>query len=118
MAAIDARMHAVYWGEYLASDGLMKLHDDELVISPEQVPLAKKLNWVGAGSGWAAYTDQLKQRIQHPINSIFEHVYPQSASIAKLAVHDFALGKAVDATHAVPVYLRNDVAKKTFEQGR
>ena len=94
----------------------MKLSGEEMVISPEQVPNPAEQEWTAAGSGWAAYPEQLKQRIQQPLKSVFADVYPQSASIAKLAVDDFAQGNFVEAAKAMPVYLRNNVAKKTSQQ--
>lgn len=116
LTAIDARMDAVYWAEYRLEQGLMKLRGEETVISPEQVPLPAQQEWVGAGSGWAAYGQQLITRIQQPLHAIYTDYYPQSASIAKLAAHDYAQGQYVDAARAVPVYLRNNVAKKTSER--
>ena len=116
LTAIDARMEAVYWAEYLADQGLMKLSGEEMVVSPEQVPLPAQQVWVGAGSGWAAYEPQLLTRLQQPMQVIYSDVYPQSASIVKLAAHDFANGNFVEAAKAVPVYLRNNVAKKTSER--
>lgn len=116
LTAIDARMEAVYWAEYRFDQGLMTLTGDELVISPEQVPLPAQQAWIGAGSGWAAYEPQLITRIQQPLHGIFADYFPQSASIAKLAVHDFSQGRVVEAAKAVPVYLRNNVAKKTSER--
>ncbi|MFW2374714.1 MAG: tRNA (adenosine(37)-N6)-threonylcarbamoyltransferase complex dimerization subunit type 1 TsaB [Gammaproteobacteria bacterium] len=116
LTAIDARMEAVYWAEYQLDQGLMKLTGEERVISPEQVPVPTQQDWVAAGSGWAAYEQQLITRIQQPLHAIHSSYYPQSASIAKLAVHDFSQGQYVDAAHAMPVYLRNNVAKKTSER--
>ena len=116
LTAIDARMQAVYWAQYQSDQGLMKLHGEELVIAPEQVPSPAQQSWVGAGSGWAAYEPQLLARIAQPLRGIYPDVYPQSASIAKLAADDFAQGRFVEAAKAVPVYLRNNVAKKTAER--
>lgn len=116
LTAIDARMQAVYWAEYRLDQGLMKLTDEEKVISPEQVPVPAQQPWVGAGSGWAAYEPQLLTRIAQPLQALYPDIYPQSASIAKLAADDFAQGRYVEAAKAVPVYLRNDVAKKTSER--
>ena len=116
LTAIDARMDAVYWGEYQLESGLMRLRGEEQVVAPEQVPVPTQQAWVGAGSGWAAYAESLKRRIEQPMPSVFDAYYPQSASIARLAAHDYANGNYVTAAQAVPVYLRNKVAKKTSER--
>jgi tRNA threonylcarbamoyladenosine biosynthesis protein TsaB len=41
---------------------------------------------------------------------------PQAGAVARLAAVEFALGHAVDATLALPLYLRDKVALKTSER--
>ena len=116
LSVMDARMGGVYRGAYRVQQGVAKLQGEEAVSSPEQLPLLEG-RWVGAGSGWRAYRDILQQRLGACVEQQFDDVFPESRSIAQLAVADFKLGLAVDAAHAVPVYLRNDVAKKSAAQG-
>lgn len=117
LAAIDARMGGIYWGQYqLNGDKLMQLCADEAVLSPEQVPLVDAGDWVGAGSGWLAHADTLAERFGDRVKQQWPEYLPQSATIAQLAVADFNQGLAVDAAQALPVYLRNDVAKKSKDR--
>lgn len=117
LAAIDARMGDVYWGVYQQNPaGLMALLDEEIVISPEQLSRPEGDQWVGAGSGWHAYGEQLAKSMGIHANQQFADHFPQSKTIARLAVADFIAGRAVDAALALPVYLRNDVAKKSTQQ--
>jgi tRNA threonylcarbamoyladenosine biosynthesis protein TsaB len=41
---------------------------------------------------------------------------PQAAAIATLGAAQFALGRGVDASEALPLYLRDKVALKTSER--
>ena len=111
LSAIDARMGGVYWSEYVIRDGLAELLDEEMVTTPDQVPLVEG-SWVGAGSGWKGHKDALLSRLAGHISQRYEDYFPQSASIARLAAQGYENGQAVEAAQAVPVYLRNDVAKK------
>lgn len=117
LAAIDARMGGIYWGQYQLDDHkLMQLCAEEAVLSPEQVPVVTTRDWVGAGSGWQAHADALVERFGDRVKQQWPEYLPQSATIAQLAVADFNKGLAVAAAQAQPVYLRNDVAKKSKDR--
>jgi tRNA threonylcarbamoyladenosine biosynthesis protein TsaB len=114
LAAIDARMNEVYWGAYSLSDaGHMQLVGEELVIAPERVTLPEEREWSGAGTGWSAYGESLIKAIA-PLEPalLLDDCLPSAAAIAGLAVADFQAGRHVAASQAVPVYLRDNVAKK------
>jgi tRNA threonylcarbamoyladenosine biosynthesis protein TsaB len=112
LAAIDARMHEVYWGAYTKHDGLPVLQAEEMVVPPDRVPIPEGSDWHGAGSGWGSYADALKQRLGACISDTQPACFPSAASIATLAVPMFAQDGGVDAAQAIPVYLRDKVAKK------
>lgn len=117
LAAIDARMSEVYWGAYLNRAGLPELQGKERVLPPDQVPVPDTLGWTGAGTGWGSYATELKQRLGDCFSSSDADVFPSAASIAELAAAQLARGEpGVDATRAIPVYLRDQVAKKTAER--
>lgn len=117
LAGIDARMGGVYWGCYeVAENGLMQLIGEEQVSPPEVMQLPNEQQWCGSGSAWKTYADQLNQQLGANLKLSFEDYLPHSASIVQLATYEFSLGNAVEASQAQPVYLRNDVAKKSAEQ--
>jgi len=119
LAGIDARMGEMYWACYHLDDNqLMALAGEEKVSSAQAVSVASELStqWSGAGSAWQSYSGQLKDSLGEQITHIYTDYFPHSASIAKLAAQAFLRGEAVDASQALPVYLRNDVAKKKGEQ--
>jgi tRNA threonylcarbamoyladenosine biosynthesis protein TsaB len=94
----------------------MALTGEEVVMPPAQLVRPEGDQWVGAGTGWQTYAELLAKSMGIPVNRQFADHLPQSKTIARLAVADFIQGRAVDAAQALPVYLRNDVAKKTTQQ--
>ncbi|MBE9559783.1 MAG: tRNA (adenosine(37)-N6)-threonylcarbamoyltransferase complex dimerization subunit type 1 TsaB [Proteobacteria bacterium] len=114
LAAIDARMGEVYWAAYSLKDNHWALHGEETVISPDKISLSDlpAESWVGAGTGWASYQDRLLKAANCPLPTILIDCFPSAEAIVKLAVDDFRSGNTVTAAEAVPVYIRNDVAKK------
>ena len=112
IAALDARMHEVYWGCYhCGDDGIMMLHARELVCPPAEVPVPEAGHWLAAGSGWASYGDILQQRLSGLTLSIDTSAWPRAAATARLAAVQFAAGHYVSAAEARPVYLRDRVVQ-------
>lgn len=114
LTAIDARMAEVYWSEYkLSASGLMQLSGVEAVLTPDATPSVEGNHWVAAGSGWKGYSEILISRYKNNIQHCYDDCLPESRSIAKLAAYDYQQGKGVEAKYAAPIYLRNNVAKKS-----
>ncbi len=118
LVAIDARMGEVYWGEYCLQDGCMQLQGEEQVLAPEDAPwpVAAAATYQAIGSGWAAYADTLLPRFAaclqaEPVDSL-----PAAEFIAQLAKADWLAGKALPASAAQPVYLRNKIAQTIRER--
>ena len=117
LAAIDARMDEVYWAAYCLHDQQWLLEMEECVISPDKIQLPEMLTqqdkpWVGAGSGWQSYADRLLSGGDFTLHEKLFDCFPNAEIIVKLAVDEFEAGNTVPAEQAIPVYLRNDVAKK------
>lgn len=123
LAAIDARMDEVYWGAYTLVNQQWEIDGEECVISPDKIQLPSMLSakdkiWVGAGTGWQSYSERLlsvdKNVSDIPFKpaEILIDCFPSAEVMVKLAVHELEAGNTITAAHAIPVYLRNDVAKK------
>ena len=111
MAVMDARKAEVYWGCYTSSgDDVMTLQGSECVCAPDAVPESGQGDWVGVGSGWEAYGEQLIRRLGERVVRLMPDLEPRAADVARLGVHAFHQGVSVRAEEAVPVYLRNNVA--------
>ena len=115
LAAIDARMHEVYWGCYQLDDnGYMQAVQDEVVGKPGSLSLPEQheLNWFGAGSAWSAYTEDLRSIAGARLSAYDGSCLPHAIDVAHLAGDVINTGGLVTADNIEPVYLRNEVAWK------
>jgi tRNA threonylcarbamoyladenosine biosynthesis protein TsaB len=122
LATIDARMDEVYWGAYALDDShpdniSWQIVDEECVISPEDINLSERLTdktivWTGAGSGWKNYSARIQANEDFTLAEILPDCLPGAEQIVKLAAENLKAGKTVSAAEAIPVYLRNNVARK------
>jgi tRNA threonylcarbamoyladenosine biosynthesis protein TsaB len=118
MAAIDARISEVYWGCYECTDGHATLLGIEQVCPPTKAPLPEAEGWFGVGSGWTTYATELSRHAATQCKEYVGNAFPQAQDITILAATGLARGEAVPAEQALPVYLRDNVAKKKKEQGK
>lgn len=119
--AIDARMSEVYWGFFQLnkSYGLEPL-SEEKVTSPD-VMFNKFSEFtdrkiICIGSGWDVYEEELF-KAGRPENVL--HMKSAQANAEEISILGFDLlneGKTVAPEDAQPIYLRNDVAKKSQKQ--
>jgi len=117
LAAIDARMDEVYWGVYCLQNNQWQLDGKERVLSPDKIERSERLmqadtTWVGAGTGWSSYAERLTATCGVPLQATLPACFPSAEAMIKLAIDEFTAGNTVTAASAIPVYLRNDVAKK------
>ena len=112
-AAIDARMGEVYWGTFTAdASGLMVPVRQERVCLPGDVSALEGEEWFGSGTGWATYGEILTERLGDVVRDSEGDRLPRARDVAALAEPVLAAGKGVGAEMALPVYLRDDVARK------
>lgn len=116
LAAIDARMGEVYWAAFGASEGLVEPLSSEVVVAPEQVTIPPGGDWVGVGSGWGTYREILMERGEGRISGVQSERFPLAQDVAVLAARALERGETVAAEQALPVYLRDNVAKKAGEK--
>lgn len=110
---IDARMGEVYWGVYQrGADGVPQLCGEERVCPPEAVDFPEEAVGVALGSGWQTYGELLRRRGPDRVVAGLEDRYPRAEAVAYLAAAGFRQGQQVAAELALPVYLRDNVAKK------
>ena len=112
MAALDARKAEVYWGCYTdTGTGTVTLQGSECVCAPAAVHCPAGDGWVGVGSGWEAYGDELMVRAGGRVVRVLPDFEPRATDVARLGSHDYRQGKMIGPEDAVPVYLRNNVAE-------
>lgn len=131
LAAIDARMQEVYWGAYrlavadsasnTATSCVQLLGEEKLspaafvelpVILPEMP--RESISWFGAGSGWRVPGPDIGSHLS-VVQDCQAEIFPRAAAIAQLGMAAWQRGAAVPAEQAQPVYLRDDVAKKSVK---
>jgi tRNA threonylcarbamoyladenosine biosynthesis protein TsaB len=108
----DARMQEVYWGCFERDrDGLAAARGPEGVAPPAEVRLP--CGWStasGLGRGFAAYP-VLRCLAGVSVRSPWDRLLPRAAEVARLAAPELAAGRVLGPEAAVPVYLRDDVAR-------
>ncbi len=110
LAALDARMHEVYWGGFrVAAEGGLTPVAGEVVSAPDAVEMPADGVWHGAGSGWAAYGETLAARCPR-LRAAHPALRVRARDVARLGAEGYAAGLALDAARAAPVYLRDQVA--------
>lgn len=108
----DARMQEVYWACFeRGGDGLAVAATVERVGPPQSVQVPS--GWTsaaGLGRGFAAYPG-LRAVRGVEIRDGWDGLLPRAAEVARLAVPEITAGRLLAAEAAVPVYLRDDVAR-------
>lgn len=115
--AMDARMGEIYCAHYQIDGELVHLLDSEKVCPPQDfLPLAQS-EWFGAGTAWSVYEAELTQQFGQQLITSDATCLPEASCILRLAESEIAADKFMSAEQALPVYLRDNVAKKKAEQG-
>ena len=114
--AMDARMGEIFWGVYQRNkQGFAELVGKEAVTLAAEVEFPDLIG-TGIGSGWGVYGEELKQRLAGLVSTCQIDNLPRAGAIARLGAQGFKRGLAVDVELAMPVYLRDKVAKKESER--
>jgi tRNA threonylcarbamoyladenosine biosynthesis protein TsaB len=114
VACIDARMREVYYAALEKRAGRWHEVVAAQCVAPQAAPKPPGDGWVGVGSGFEAYRQELASKV----SMVRSMVHPTALSVAQLAAPRFAAGEGVDAAQAAPVYLRDKVALTQQELGR
>jgi tRNA threonylcarbamoyladenosine biosynthesis protein TsaB len=108
LVGVDARIQEVYWGEYMVNaEGMMILVNKERVVKPSELVFPDSNDWYGVGDAWEMYRNQINY---HPL-AIDSTRLPMASGILQLACVKYLRQEWVSAADALPVYLRDNVAK-------
>lgn len=114
--AMDARMGEIFWGVYQKTQqGYAELMGKEAVTLADNIVFPEKQG-VGIGSGWKVYHQQMSDCLGKLLLGIETDCLPRASAIADLGVIGYEQNGAVDVEQAMPVYLRDKVAKKESER--
>jgi tRNA threonylcarbamoyladenosine biosynthesis protein TsaB len=108
----DARMQEVYWACFeRGSDGLAFARTPEHVGPPPSVELPQAwADAAGLGRGFAAYP-VLRSLAGIFVRGEWDRLLPRAVEVVRLAVPELAAGRLLAPEAAVPVYVRDDVAR-------
>jgi tRNA threonylcarbamoyladenosine biosynthesis protein TsaB len=108
----DARMNEVYWGCYRfdPDDPCVPIVLSAEAVGPEDRVQPAPAVTQFAGNGLARYP-ALQARLESAGLRYHEGVYPRADAIARLGERMLQQGEGVDAAEALPVYIRDDVAR-------
>lgn len=108
MAVLDARMSEVYHAGYRWVDGLWHATHALGLCAPEALQVPEGLSVVG--NAQAAYAERLAPQAAHRV------ALPTATALLRLAPRLMADGHLVDASYALPLYIRDKVALTTAER--
>ena len=114
LAVLDARMDEVYAAEYEFDSERFIQRADYQLIRPENLVL--RPGWRLAGNAVQAYGDRLHGDGLPGELSRHIHALPTALALLRLAPVLLAAGQAVAADQALPLYIRDKVAKTTSER--
>ena len=110
LACIDARRGEVYWACYQLADELMQLIGQEQVSSPLSVHTATNTSWHGVGTGFDTFQAELNNNPAVSLSSVQAQRFPLAQDVLPLAIQAVINKEFVEASAALPVYLRDNVA--------
>ena len=121
LVCADARMREVYWACFeRSSDRCAGLCGEERVSAPADVRLPSAwgsagqdaAGLAGVGSGFAAYPELCRG---FKFEVVLQGLLPRAAEIVELAIPEVEAGRVFPPEQALPVYLRDDVARPRSE---
>ncbi len=112
LAAIDACINEIYWGCYAVdANGVMLAQAEEKIGAPNALTAPDSDGWLGVGSGWDVHHSVLQAQMGTQLQKWLSQRYPNARDVADLAMVDYHAGKMVPAEQALPIYLRDNIAK-------
>ena len=108
MAVLDARMSEVYHAGYAWQDGQWQYTHALGLCAPQALEVPADMPIVG--NAHAVYAEQLAPEAAH------FHALPTATALLRLAPRMIANGQLIDASYAVPLYIRDKVAQTIAER--
>ena len=111
IVALDARMGEVYYARFV--NGV--LLDEIGVYAPDAVPLPDSSGWLACGNGLNSYP-VLCERLLPFVAHWMPEIAPSAEAVIRLAAPRLESGERIDPADALPLYVRNKVAKTIVER--
>jgi tRNA threonylcarbamoyladenosine biosynthesis protein TsaB len=115
LVALDARMNEVFTGMFeVDGNGIMVPVEAERVCAPEDIRLPVNTETYGVGIGFDRYSEL--NVLAGGLKGVLADTWPRASSVLQLAQAWLTTHEALPAEMAQPVYLRDNVAKKSQAQ--
>lgn len=112
VVALDARMNEVFTGTFEDDgNGIMKPVGAEKVCAPEDIELPVHAETHGVGIGFERY--EALHMLTAGLVDVHTDIWPKASCVIEIARDWLLTHEALPAEQAQPVYLRNNVAKKS-----
>ncbi len=116
LALLDARMGEIYSASYCLEEAGWALQGEIRVGVPVDIDFSEKTtDWLACGNALRAYP-ALAERAAEAGLAVLPDVFPSASWVAKLAVPRLLRGEMIDSALAVPLYIRDKVAKTVAER--
>lgn len=118
VSCLDARIDEVYWAAYsIGEDASPIALCKEQLVPPESLdcaPLcdsAEDRTWFGVGNGWS-YVSRFPASLATRMSQIDAEALPRASAMLGIALEMLKRGETTEPSHAVPVYLRDQVTRE------
>lgn len=111
IVALDARMGEVYYARFVNGVLLGEIG----VYAPEAVPLPDSGGWLACGNGLSSYPI-LRERLLPFVTDWKPGITPSAEAVIRLAAPRLERGERIDPADALPLYVRDKVAKTIVER--
>lgn len=115
LSLLDARMNEVYCAAWQREGSRFNLMGSLRVAPPDAVEMPSGAGWIACGNALAAYP-QLANRVAAAGFVARPEAMPTAANVAHLAVPRLQNGEGIDPAAAVPIYVRDKVARTVAER--
>lgn len=115
LALLDARMNEVYYATLIRDESGLHLTGGLRVAPPTDVELPEGKGWLACGNALTAYT-MLAERVANAGFVAHPEAMPTAAAVARLAIPRLQRGEGIDPALAVPIYVRDKVARTVAER--
>ncbi len=112
LVAMQARQQEIYFGIYEVLDGRMQSRVPDVLINAADAKLTGTGEWWGVGNGWQ-HRDLLESALGISVQDTDQGFLPHAEDLITLAEPEFLQGNSLSAADAMPVYLRDTVARKS-----
>jgi tRNA threonylcarbamoyladenosine biosynthesis protein TsaB len=116
IACLDARIGEIYHAAYEKRGGIWEAVSGPSLCYAHEAPELCGDGWIGIGSGFAEYSDALRNRYLGQLGEVHGEAFPHAREMARLAAPLLERGQGMDAALAAPQYIRNKVALKMGER--